>query len=213
MPCRGGRKETHALVRTALQSYAATLPGITKPFDLPYYDPTELTKKATIAEVRRWREAELTHGRVAMLAALGWIVGEQADSSRAFFNADGHIQGTALEQAVAAGPNTWAPILLLVAALEARRVGVAFAPAEKGSGKKFFLSWGSLGVRTELADEYSMGDAGFDPLGLYPTDPARQRSAKDKELNNGRLAMVAVAGFCLQELAEPGVKILDHRWN
>ena len=25
-------------------------------------------------ELRRWREAELTHGRVAMLAALGYIV-------------------------------------------------------------------------------------------------------------------------------------------
>ena len=25
-------------------------------------------------ELRRWREAELTHGRVAMLAALGFIV-------------------------------------------------------------------------------------------------------------------------------------------
>merc|ERR1712182_21089 len=40
------------------------------------------------------------------------------------------------------------------------------------------------------------GDLGFDPLGLKPTDPEEL-----KELQNGRLAMIAAAGMIAQELA------------
>ena len=58
---------------------AKTLPGITDPFP-NIFDPANLLNNATsIQEVRRWRESEITHGRVAMLAALGFIVGEQVE--------------------------------------------------------------------------------------------------------------------------------------
>ena len=39
------------------------------------------------------------------------------------------------------------------------------------------------------------GDFGFDPLGLYPKDPAKQKEMQLKELKNGRLAMVAIGGM------------------
>lgn len=41
----------------------------------------------------------------------------------------------------------------------------------------------------------------FDPLGLTPKDDAAWKDLQTKELNNGRLAMIAIAGFVLQELA------------
>ena len=54
---------------------AKTLPGIT---EFPgFFDPLGLSEKATVDEIKRWREAEVTHGRVSMLAALGFIIGEQ----------------------------------------------------------------------------------------------------------------------------------------
>jgi light-harvesting complex I chlorophyll a/b binding protein 1 len=52
-----------------------------------------------------------------------------------------------------------------------------------------------------LQDEYEPGTLGFDPLGLKPTDPEELFVLETKELNNGRLAMIGVAGFVLQELA------------
>merc|ERR1712176_1139624 len=50
-----------------------------------------------------------------------------------------------------------------------------------------------------LRDDYYPGDIGFDPLGLKPTDPAEFAEMQTKELQNGRLAMLAAMGFILQE--------------
>ena len=69
-----------------------TLPGISQPFP-NMFDPLNLARTASIKDVRRWRESEITHGRVAMLAALGFIVGEQLEDFPAFVNFDGHITG------------------------------------------------------------------------------------------------------------------------
>lgn len=43
------------------------------------------------------------------------------------------------------------------------------------------------------------GDYKFDPLGLKPTDAAELKLMQEKEINNGRLAMMAVAGMVVQE--------------
>lgn len=41
----------------------------------------------------------------------------------------------------------------------------------------------------------------FDPLGLGPKDdPAAWKEMQTKELNNGRLAMIAIAAFTVEEL-------------
>ena len=45
-----------------------------------------------------------------------------------------------------------------------------------------------------------IGDLKFDPLGLKPTDPRAFNLIQTKELNNGRLAMLAIAGIVAQEL-------------
>ncbi len=81
---RGARAEIGVRFRACAD--AKTLPGVTDPFP-NIFDPANLLANATsVQEVRRWRESEVTHGRVAMLAALGFIVGEQVeDFSSPFF--------------------------------------------------------------------------------------------------------------------------------
>merc|ERR1719443_2260604 len=51
------------------------LAGITAPAG--YFDPLGLATTVTAGKLLFYREVELKHGRVAMLAALGMVVGEQ----------------------------------------------------------------------------------------------------------------------------------------
>jgi Chlorophyll A-B binding protein len=60
-----------------------------------------------------------------------------------------------------------------------------------------------------LKTDYIPGDLGFDPLGLKPSDPTAFAEMQTKELQNGRLAMLAAAGFMAQELAN-GKGILEN---
>ena len=52
-----------------------------------------------------------------------------------------------------------------------------------------------------IRSDYESGDLGFDPAGLKPTNPVELKEMQTKELNNGRLAMFAIAGMVGQELA------------
>ena len=46
------------------------------------FDPLGLSDGAAPGEIKKWREAEIKHGRVAMLAALGVIVAEVSNGRR-----------------------------------------------------------------------------------------------------------------------------------
>lgn len=226
--------------------------------------------------MRRWQESEITHGRVAMLAALGFVVGEQLQDFPLFFNFDGRVSGEcwrsrplgppppasagrrarpglhtgACSAAPARGvrasryiyvcacvppsaacrpphpdptspppprpcspplpPSTgpaiyhfqqigqgfWEPLLVAIGVAESYRVAVAWAtPAGTGFNA--------------LKDEHEPGKLGFDPLNLAPADPAAFKELQTKEINNGRLAMIAIAAFVAQELVEQ-TEIFEH---
>ena len=61
----------------------------------------------------------------------------------------------------------------------------------------------------QLKEDYVPGDLAFDPLGLKPEDPEEFNIMQTKELQNGRLAMLAAAGFLAQEAVD-GKGILEH---
>jgi light-harvesting complex I chlorophyll a/b binding protein 1 len=181
------------------QEYAKTLPGISQPFP-NMFDPLNLSSTAKPAEIKRWRESEVTHGRVAMLAALGFVVGEQLQDSSAFMNFDGQVSGPAIyqfQQIEEKRPLFWETLLLFIGLTESYRVSVGWA-TPTGTGFN------------ALKDDYEPGNLGFDPLGLLPSDPAEKSVMQTKELNNGRLAMIAIAGFVLQELVPPHREIFEH---
>lgn len=55
--------------------YVATLPGAPFP-DGAVWDPVGLSDGADPEDIKKWREAEIKHGRVAMLASVGVLVAE-----------------------------------------------------------------------------------------------------------------------------------------
>merc|ERR1711966_68102 len=55
-------------------TFAKTLPGVTDP--LGFFDPLGFCSEASEGKVRFYREVEVKHCRVAMLASLGFLVGE-----------------------------------------------------------------------------------------------------------------------------------------
>jgi light-harvesting complex I chlorophyll a/b binding protein 1 len=175
--------------------YAKSLPGICDPFP-NMFDPFGLVKNATnVNEVKRWRESELTHGRVAMLAAVGFLINENVENWPAFARFSGGITGPAIYQFQQVKSGFWEPLLLVIAIAECYRVSIGWQNPTNGGFWK-------------LNEDYEPGHLGFDPLNLAPKDPDAWYDMQTRELNNGRLAMIAVAGFVAQELVDQR-KIFD----
>lgn len=172
-----------------------TIPGALAPVGL--FDPLGFADKANEDTLKRYREAELTHGRVAMLATVGFLAGEAVAGKTALFN--GEIVGSAVEQITQVNPFL---VIFLVAAIgKAETIRAEIGWVEPSKAK--FDNPG------QLRDTYTPGDIGFDPFQLKPEDPAEFFDMQTKELQNGRLAMLAAAGFLAQEAVD-GFGIYQH---
>merc|ERR1711966_544351 len=62
-----------------------TMPGALAP--VGFFDPIGFAANADENTLKRYREAEVTHGRVAMLAVIGFLVGEAVEGSSFLFDA------------------------------------------------------------------------------------------------------------------------------
>ncbi|CAJ1960416.1 unnamed protein product [Cylindrotheca closterium] len=172
-----------------------TIPGAIAPTGL--FDPLGFAEKANEATLKRYREAELTHGRVAMLASVGFLVGEAVESKTFLFN--GEVTGPAITHLAQVNPIFWLLLGGGIAKAETERAKIGWVEPENVPVDKPGL----------LRDTYIPGNLGFDPLGLKPEDPEAFFAMQTKELQNGRLAMLAAAGFLAQELVD-GEGILEH---
>merc|ERR1719231_1396918 len=171
------------------------LPGALEP--VSEFDPAGFTDGLSCGQVKMLREAEVTHGRVSMLAVLGFLV--QEEFHFLFVEPDKDI-GPAirhLDEVRAVSPFFFELLTFTIALVEARRSTVGWVNPAGPTGPVGGLPEGELRA---LADDYYPGDFGFDPLGLKPTDAAEFDEMATKELQNGRLAMLAAAGFIAQEL-------------
>ena len=127
-----------------------------------------------------------------MVAFLGILVGEN-------FNPlfDGKITGPAIYQFQQADDLVsffWVGVLFLIALVEGNNILNGW----ESSGE--INSRSNKGGIAQLKVYYINGDLGFDPLGLTPADSDEFDVLRTKELNNGRLAMLGVAGIVAQEL-------------
>jgi hypothetical protein len=190
-PAASQQKATSSL----LQYSAADLPGAIAP--MGFFDPLGFAEKADANTLKRYREAELTHGRVAMLATVGFLVGEKVEGSSFLFDAS--IKGPAITHLTQVPVIFWGVLAIAIGASEIKRAEIGWVdPAEVPVDQPGLLR-----------DNYTPGDIGFDPLGLKPSDPEEYEIMATKELQNGRLAMLAAAGFMAQELVD-GKGIIEH---
>ena len=102
-----------------------------------------------------------------------------------------------LDEVRAVNPWFFEVLTFTIALAEARRSTVGWVNPAGDSGPVGGLPDGEL--RALNAQSYP-GDFGFDPLGLKPTDADEFAEMATKELQHGRLAMLAAAGFLAQEL-------------
>ena len=139
------------------------------------------------SEAQRYADVEITHGRIAMLSALGFLVGEQVEGSAFLF--DSQVTGPAINHFQQVPATFWGLLGAFIFVIECNRVQTAWQnPFE---ADKLFL----------LKGDYTPGDYNFDPLGLSKNrDEEWLDVHRLRELNNGRLAMVAITAMVVQEL-------------
>ena len=131
---------------------------------------------------------------VSMLATVGFLVGEQVEGSSFLF--DSQVTGPAVNHFQQVPLPFWFAIGAAIAIAESVRVQKGWQ--DPGQSDKLFL----------LKDGYQPGDLEFDPLGLGAGKSAEELDElASKELNNGRLAMIAISGMVVQELVD-GLNIL-----
>ena len=154
------------------------------------FDPLGFAKSSS--DLMKYREAEIKHARLAMLAAAGWPISELVDSKLAnTLGLDPLVQSADRAPSILNGglekvsPIYWVACLAGAAAIDF--YGIAKASKQPG---------------------YIPGDYGFDPLGLYPKDKEGQDWFQLAEIKNGRLAMIAITAFAVQEFVSK-VGVID----
>jgi len=168
--------------------FAFGLPGTLEPAE--DFDPFGFADGADLQQMKGYREAETTHGRVAMLAVIGFLVTEGPLSFHPLFDTASKDIGPAirhLDEVRASTPFFFEILAVVIGAAE-------FARSTVG--------WEKPGNDENLAlkADYYPGDIGFDPLGLKPDNWEEFSEMSTKELQQGRLAMLGIAGIVAQEL-------------
>ena len=132
------------------------------------FDPLQI---ADNSEKLAWyREAEVKHARLAMLAAFGWPISEVANFGK-LLTSDGRAPSLLNGGLGEVNGVYWGAVVALAVFWEAKGL-------DKQYGKK---------------TDYLPGMLGFDPLGA---DSPGMRNA---EITNGRVAMLAITAFALEE--------------
>mmetsp|Transcript_24230 Transcript_24230/g.22034 ORF Transcript_24230/g.22034 Transcript_24230/m.22034 type:complete len:202 (+) Transcript_24230:44-649(+) len=125
-------------------------------------------------DIRFLQEAEIKHGRITMLAVAGWVFAEFVK-----LPGDVHQVTSAAAHDIFVKNGALVQVNILISALEFISV-IAIKETLEGSGRQ-------------------PGEFGFDPLKFSEgKSDAVKKDYQLKEIENGRLAMVAFAGIATQ---------------
>uniref|UniRef100_A0A7S2D6J2 Plastid light harvesting protein n=1 Tax=Octactis speculum TaxID=3111310 RepID=A0A7S2D6J2_9STRA len=169
-------RSQHAM--PVVSAAASEMEGVTPP--VGFFDPLGFTDLASPATLAWFRHAEIKHGRVAMAATVGWMLTENG------IHFPGNVaSGTSFESLANAGPiGAWdglstigkVQILVFLGCIEI--AGEMPKPHYMKGGKPGVIPyiWDPLGVTSKMSED-------------------TLRTNRTKEINNGRLAMIAIISF------------------
>ncbi|KAK9283610.1 hypothetical protein L1049_011860 [Liquidambar formosana] len=153
------------------------------------FDPLRLGEVPENLE--RFKESELIHCRWAMLAVPGILVPEALGLGN-WVKAQEWAAIPGGQATYLGNPVPWGtlPTILVIEFL-----AIAFVEHQRSMEKD--------------PEKKKYPGGAFDPLG-YSKDPVKFEEYKVKEIKNGRLALLAFVGFCVQQSAYPGTGPLEN---
>merc|ERR1712070_1298561 len=148
-----------------------------------YWDPLGLSKDGNQETFIRRRTTEIKHGRISMLATMGYITPEIAGKFPGYLSPSKELAFSDIPNGLAAVSKVpffgWLQIGLYCLYCEAAGMG--------------------YGYNEELYANRAPGDLGWKPPLLTTSDPELKKKKLNAELANGRLAMMAIIGMFYQD--------------
>lgn len=167
------------------------MPGVTKPLGL--FDPLGLAEMGSQSTLAWFRAAELKHGRVAMVANVGFLVGALGLHFPGMLSSDISFESVSQMKAF----DQWLAVPPLG---QAQIFGTIFlAEIITESRNPHYTKGGNV------ADSLSIV---FPPINFAPSDPEKMKTAQNRELNNGRLAMIGIMSYAAEANIHGSVPLL-----
>ena len=188
-----------------MQAELAKIPGVCPLKNAPAdygFDPLGLSKmnypgseEDDLLRTNTLRDAELRHGRLAMLAASAWPIQELVHPTLARMAGAPELLSDGRNPSVLNGGLLQGPVPIFLAFFAAA-IGYLDVKAEENKAQV-------------APEDWIPGYYGFDPLNIVGgMSPLAIKNMQAKEINNGRLAMVAVLAYVYQE-ATTGEPVVD----
>jgi hypothetical protein len=170
--------------RTGLKMAFDAEPGVIAPTG--FWDPFGLANDIDEETFTKYRTAELKHGRVSMLAVTGLIAAQYARFPGGI-GYDFDLKFDDIENGVTA--------LSQIPAFGWFQIGAS-------------IGWWEI-YGWEQVEGSTPGDFGFNSYGTLPDDPEKVTAMKTKELQNGRIAMIAIIELLVHNAQLPDRPLFD----
>merc|ERR1712242_411408 len=149
--------------------------GVQEP--VGFWDPLGLAADGDVAAFKRRRSVEIKHGRICMLATMGYITPEITGKLPGYLSPSAGLKFEDIPNGLSA--------ISKVLGLVWSQIFAWCAYAEITNG----YEW----------DKKEPGNVGWNPPLLVSSDPETRKRRLSAELANGRLAMMAIIGMFFQD--------------